>query len=31
MKVEATQAVKDFLAKEGYQPDMGARIRCAVG
>jgi ATP-dependent Clp protease ATP-binding subunit ClpC len=31
MKVEATQAVKDFLAKEGYQPDMGARpLRRAV-
>lgn len=31
MKIEATQAVKDFLAKEGYQPDMGARpLRRAV-
>lgn len=31
MKIEATQAVKDFLASEGYQPDMGARpLRRAV-
>jgi ATP-dependent Clp protease ATP-binding subunit ClpC len=31
MKIEVTQAAKDFLAKEGYQPDMGARpLRRAV-
>lgn len=31
MKIEATRAVKEFLAEEGYQPDMGARpLRRAV-
>jgi ATP-dependent Clp protease ATP-binding subunit ClpA len=31
IRVEITDAVRDFLAKEGYAPDMGARpLRRAV-